>query len=112
MPPKPEPVIIRRPDELPELGAFIRAWRRYAGMADAREIAPYLGVGTRLLVQLESGTRGKHGVTTGKLLGILAGLGLELVVRPRSGPAKPPRRKRLSRAARPKTSGPHRLAIP
>lgn len=53
-------------------------------MALANDAAPYLGVGVRLLTQLESGSRGKRGVTIGKLLDVLGGLGLELVVQPRT----------------------------
>lgn len=77
-------LIIRQPDDLAKLGPFLRARRRQAGMPIAREAAPYLGVGFRLLVQLESGTRGKRGVTIGKLLKVLEGLGLELEIRRRA----------------------------
>jgi hypothetical protein len=80
----PTTLTLRTPDDLPALGKYLRAVRRQAGLAVASNAAPYLGVGVRLLVQLESGTRGKRGVTMGKLLEVLQGLGLELVVRPRS----------------------------
>jgi hypothetical protein len=79
----PPALTLRGPDDLPALGEYLRAARRESGLASASDAAPYLGVGVRLLVQLESGTRGKRGVTLGKLLDVLQGLGLELVVRPR-----------------------------
>ena len=86
-------LVLRRADDLPALGKYVRARRRGAGLKVAEEVAPYLGVGNRLLVQFESGTRGKRGVTIGKRLQILEGLGLEMVVRPRSSSIwrRPPR---------------------
>jgi hypothetical protein len=76
-------ITLRGPEDLPALGKYLRSERRRAGLALAKDAAPYLGVGVRLLVQLESGTRGKRGVTIGKLLDVLKGLGLELIVQPR-----------------------------
>jgi hypothetical protein len=75
---------LRSQEDLPALGKFLRAQRRRAGLALAGDAAPYLGVGVRLLTQLESGTRGKRGVTIGKLLDVLRGLGFELIIQPRS----------------------------
>lgn len=77
-------LVLRHPDDLGALGKYIRSRRRSAGLRLAKDAAPYLGVGFRLLVQLESGTRGKRGVTIGKLLPILEGLGLEMAIRPRT----------------------------
>lgn len=86
-------LVLRRPDDLAALGPFIRNRRRGAGLPLAKDAAPYLGVGFRLLVELESGTRGKRGVTIGKLIQVLEGLGLELEIRPRTTSA---RRRRAS----------------
>lgn len=84
IPPSAPPTLtLRTGDDLAALGAFLRTYRRRHGVGTAKEAAPLLGVGYRLLVQLESGTRGKRGVTLGKLLPILEGLGLELVLQPR-----------------------------
>lgn len=82
--PKDLELVLRRPDDLEALGGYLRTRRRGIGMAIAKDAAPYMGVGFRLLVELESGTRGKRGVTLAKLLKILEGLGLELAVRPRT----------------------------
>ena len=83
--PPSDSLILSKPDDLKALGPFLRAARRRAGLRAAKDAAPYLGVSFRLLVQLESGTRGKRGVTITKLMGILGGLGLDLVIRPRAG---------------------------
>lgn len=80
---RPADLIIAGPEDLANLGPYVRQRRYESGLGLANEAAPYLGVGVRLLTQLESGTRGKRGVTLNKLLEVLRGLGLELVVRPR-----------------------------
>src|SRR5579872_6883304 len=80
---EPSTLTLRSPEDLAALGQFLRARRRRAGLRVAKDAAPFLGVGVRLLVQLESGTRGKRGVTIGKLLDLLQGLGLEMVIQPR-----------------------------
>lgn len=102
---------LRGPNDLESLGRFLRAYRRHVGLDRAKDAAPYLGVGFRLLVELEAGTRGKRGVTLGKLLQVLEGLGLELVIQPKSAatggpgqeavvvPAPQPKRPRRGPAA-------------
>jgi hypothetical protein len=80
---QPSDLVLRGPEDLSQLGAYVRAQRYRVGLSLANDAAPYLGVGVRLLTELESGTRGTRGVTLRKLLGVLQGLGLELVVRPR-----------------------------
>lgn len=78
-----EGITLRGPDDLAALGPYIRDRRKQAGLTHSGDAAPYLGVGTRLLLQLEAGTRGSRGVTLVKLVTLLQGLGLELVIRPR-----------------------------
>ena len=85
-----EHLVLRSPGDLADLGRYIRARRKAAGLPRAGEAAPYLGVGTRLLVELEAGTRGTRGVSLAKLLSVVEGLGLELVVRPRGAGRRPP----------------------
>jgi hypothetical protein len=85
-------LVLRRPDDVEALGAYLRSRRRGIGMPVAKEAAPYMGVGLRLLVQLESGARGKRGVTLAKLLRILEGLGLEMAIRPRTAASTRPTR--------------------
>jgi hypothetical protein len=84
-------IVLRGPDDLDVIGPYIRTRRKQAGLTHSGEAAPFLGVGTRLLVQLEAGTRGTRGVSLSKLLSVLQGLGLELVIRPRGRaiPRKP-----------------------
>ena len=76
-------IVLRGPDDLGALGPYIRARRKQSGLKHSGDAAPYLGVGTRLLLELEAGTRGSRGVSLVKLLSLLQGLGLELVIRPR-----------------------------
>ena len=59
-----------------DLGAMIRHRRKEAGFTQAR-LASFLGCGVRFVSELE---RGKQTVELGKVLAILAGLGLELRV--------------------------------
>lgn len=87
-PPPRTRLTLRGADDLASLGKFLREHRRRNDVGTARDAAPLLGVGYRLLVELESGTRGKRGVTLGKLLPILEGLGLELVLQPRGRPMR------------------------
>ncbi|MEA5446846.1 helix-turn-helix transcriptional regulator [Gammaproteobacteria bacterium AB-CW1] len=61
------------------LGAAIRRRRKALGLTQA-DAAMVCGVGTRFLAELE---RGKPTAQIGKTLDILAGLGLELSLRPR-----------------------------
>lgn len=59
-----------------DLGAMIRLRRKEAGLTQA-QLASFLGFGVRFVSELE---RGKQTVEMGKVLAILAGLGLELRV--------------------------------
>ncbi|MFO8156034.1 MAG: helix-turn-helix transcriptional regulator [Thiohalospira sp.] len=68
------------------LGRLVRARRKAQGATQA-EFAALCGVGTRFVSDLENG---KPTVELGKALLVLAGLGLDLRVEPRSWP--PPRR--------------------
>lgn len=77
-------LLLRTPADLGKLGEFVRSARRAAGFASAREAAPLLDVTPRLLAELERGMRTKRGVTAGAMLSILAGLGYEVEIRPRS----------------------------
>jgi hypothetical protein len=83
MPSDDDGIVLRGPGDLDTLGPYIRARRKRAGLAHSGEAAPYLGVGARLLLQLEAGTRGARGVSLVKLVTLLQGLGLELAIRPR-----------------------------
>lgn len=76
-------IVLRGPGDLKALGPYIRARRKQSGLKHSGDAAPYLGVGARLLLELEAGTRGRRGVSLVKLLSLLQGLGLELVIRPR-----------------------------
>ena len=79
-------IVLRGPEDVGALGPYIRARRKQAGLTHSGVAAPYLGVGARLLLQLEAGTRGARGVSLIKLLSLLQGLGLELAIRPRRTP--------------------------
>ena len=81
---------LRSPDDLPALGPLIRTARRDAGFRSAREAAPLLGVTPRLLAEVERGMRTARGISLGRLLRILAGLGYELDIHPKTDP--PPAR--------------------
>ncbi len=63
------------------LGRLIRAKRRQIGMTQA-EASALAGVGIRFLSELENG---KATAELGKVLQVLARLGLVLEIRPRSG---------------------------
>ncbi len=76
-------ITLRTPDDLAQLGAFVRAARHAAGFASARAAAPLLDVTPRLLAEVERGMRTKRGITAGALLSIVAGLGYEVEIRPR-----------------------------
>lgn len=88
----------RSPDDLSALGPLIRTARRDAGFRSAREAAPLLGVTPRLLAEVERGMRTARGISLGRLLRILAGLGYELNIHPKAvapsarptGPSKRP----------------------
>ena len=81
----------RSPDDLSALGPLIRTARRDAGFRSARDAAPLLGVTPRLLAEVERGMRTARGISLGRLLRILAGLGYELDIHPKSDapPARP-----------------------
>ena len=81
---------LRSPDDLPALGPLIRTARRDAGFRSAREAAPLLGVTPRLLAEVERGMRTARGISLGRLLRILAGLGYELDIHPKTD-ARPAR---------------------
>jgi len=89
---KDDDLVLRVKGDLTALGPYIRRRRKAVGLSLSTDAAPWLGVGARTLLELESGSRGKRGITLVKLLGVLEGLGLELVVRARhSVAANPPR---------------------
>ena len=67
-----------------QLGAAIRAKRRADGLSQG-QLAGLCGVGLRFLSELE---RGKASAEVGKVLAVLAGLGLVVTVAPRGLPAK------------------------
>ncbi|HWB75480.1 MAG TPA: type II toxin-antitoxin system Y4mF family antitoxin [Nannocystaceae bacterium] len=64
-----------------ELGALVRARRRALG-ATQIELAALADVGARFVVELE---RGKPTLELGRVMRVLAQLGLELVIRERDG---------------------------
>lgn len=64
-----------------ELGAAVREARRAIGLRQA-DLAGLSGVGVRFLSELE---RGKPTCEIGRVLQVLARLGLELWLRPRGG---------------------------
>ena len=69
-----------------ELGQLIRA-RRAEARLTLTEAAGLLGIGRRFLIELEHGRR--H-ASIHTVLGVLHGLGLELVVEARSARSAPP----------------------
>ena len=70
-----------------QLGSVIRQRRKVSGIRQA-DAAALLGVGTRFLSELE---RGKETAELGKVLQVLARMGLEVYIVPRG--SIPPRRR-------------------
>lgn len=64
---------------LSEFAQKVRSQRKSAGLTQA-EAAALCGVGTRFLSELENG---KHSLHIGKVLQVLAGLGLTCHIQPR-----------------------------
>lgn len=81
-------LVIRTKRDLTTLGRYLRRRRKHLGMSLSTNAAPWLGVGARTLLEVESG---KRGITLTKLLVILEGLGLELTVRRRRSSGGSPR---------------------
>ena len=63
-----------------QLGALIRLARKAQGVTQ-EELSALAGVGPRLIGEIE---RGKPTAEIGKVLQLLAGLGLDLIIQPRS----------------------------